>query len=352
MIKQEYPCQNSNYNDEEAMVVDIDDLISDSLSSSSSSDNSNNSSQNSQPGSSYHNNHNSGKNNAYYSSGQKYQPGQRGRPPKKLQKPKSYNNQESSYLSNALSYSQVCVKNEPNSDEDQEMKDVSNQKERTVKPKIKQQDSEDDSMDSNNDDRSNDPALTRYDNTSSTNRDDTFQNNSSSQDYSSETHSQQQNGSHPGGVLGQSNNPYVNMPHQQLLNPQNENPSGRMSFFRKKKRKNYYEEYAHAHQSQLNLKPEWCVDFSHFPMDALTMDEALEKYNELGLALKIQFKKGNTRKSESGFTLMFSLRCFKGAGMSKKPINQGITLKTQQLTDCPVLVKFKWVQDRMSYLRS
>jgi len=33
-------------------------------------------------------------------------------------------------------------------------------------------------------------------------------------------------------------------------------------------------------------------------------------------------------------------------------MNQGITLKHNHLTDCPVMAKFKWVPDRMGYLRS
>jgi len=45
-----------------------------------------------------------------------------------------------------------------------------------------------------------------------------------------------------------------------------------------------------------SLNPDWFVNFSHFPVELQSMEEALEKYNELGLPLKIQFKRGSIRK--------------------------------------------------------
>jgi len=38
------------------------------------------------------------------------------------------------------------------------------------------------------------------------------------------------------------------------------------------------------------LNPEWAVNFGHFPIEFMNPEEALEKYNNMGLALKIQFR--------------------------------------------------------------
>jgi hypothetical protein len=86
-------------------------------------------------------------------------------------------------------------------------------------------------------------------------------------------------------------------------------------------------------------------------MEFSTIDEALNKYNELGLPLKIQFKRGNSKRDSKGFVTNFLLRCYRGAGGNKK-LDQGIQLKQSLLTDCPVHCKFKWCQDRVGYLRS
>lgn len=47
-----------------------------------------------------------------------------------------------------------------------------------------------------------------------------------------------------------------------------------------------------------HLKPEWFMNFTHFPTEFLNHDEALDEYNRLGLAIKIQFRKYSMKKNE------------------------------------------------------
>ena len=51
-----------------------------------------------------------------------------------------------------------------------------------------------------------------------------------------------------------------------------------------------------------HLKPEWFMNFSHFPSEFLNHDEALDEFNRLGLVIKIQFRKYSMKKNEQGFT--------------------------------------------------
>lgn len=93
------------------------------------------------------------------------------------------------------------------------------------------------------------------------------------------------------------------------------------------------------------------MNFTHFPVEFATIDDALNRYNEMGLPLKIQFKRGSIKRDGTAMITSFQLRCFRGAGNMPK-INQGIQLKASELTDCQVHAKFRWCPDRMAYLRS
>jgi len=80
--------------------------------------------------------------------------------------------------------------------------------------------------------------------------------------------------------------------------------------------------------------PATYVDVSHFPAYFKTDDEACSVYNQMGVRLKIQFKKHALTKNEYGETTMFHLVCHK-RGQHKKKVNQGLNLKSTILVDCP-----------------
>ncbi|CDW87902.1 UNKNOWN [Stylonychia lemnae] len=224
----------------------------------------------------------------------------------------------SNYLSNAISYSQYTQ--------------AHHYQEQDHRENIGSKDDNDTEM---NDDDSTENVM---DSTSTTNRDETFGTHSQ-EGSSSDTSSQQQQSQHHQQVFRinqqqhYTNNQHFNNGYNQDLGNDNVQqqqfqqliptypgvngvPSGRLSFFRKKKKKNPYDEASIA-----TLNPEWFINFTHFPLEVQGMEEALEKYNELGLGCRIQFKRGNCRKDLNGFTLQFTIRCFRGAG-GKQKINQ------------------------------
>lgn len=60
------------------------------------------------------------------------------------------------------------------------------------------------------------------------------------------------------------------------------------------------------------------ADFSHFPDSFDSLEDALAGYNRLGVQLKIQFRKYVIRRTEEGFTTMFTLCCHRRQqGLSK-----------------------------------
>lgn len=64
-------------------------------------------------------------------------------------------------------------------------------------------------------------------------------------------------------------------------------------------------------EPESDLKPEWFCDTTHFPNEYATPEEALTKYNQLGLQLKMQFRHFSMRKNDKGFTTQFWLSCYR-----------------------------------------
>ncbi|CAI2385530.1 unnamed protein product [Moneuplotes crassus] len=103
--------------------------------------------------------------------------------------------------------------------------------------------------------------------------------------------------------------------------------------------------------NQVNLSNDtrYTVDLMKFPIEFKTEEEALKKYNEIGLLQKIQFKVIN-RSKENDKIMRFTLCCYKRKTVTKK-IDLGLQLKEVECGNCPVAVRFRWIPRKKMYIR-
>ncbi|CDW84932.1 UNKNOWN [Stylonychia lemnae] len=105
--------------------------------------------------------------------------------------------------------------------------------------------------------------------------------------------------------------------------------------------------------SNTNMKKEGFVNLVAFPAEFANEDDALLSYNNYGQWHKIQFKIGYRKRNEAGVMVGFGLVCtkrqFKSFG---KNVDQGLKLRDDCNLNCPVIVRFKWRNDKRKFVRS
>ena len=99
------------------------------------------------------------------------------------------------------------------------------------------------------------------------------------------------------------------------------------------------------------MRKEYYVNLAPFPKEFKTEDDAVLSYNDYGQWHKIQFKVGHRKRNDGGQIVGFTLVCTKRQMRQFGKIEQGLKLKDDGCLNCPVMVRFKWKEDRKTFCR-